>query len=48
MEGWKHMPPDQPRVCAVCGSKITLGDPEPVWFDTFNRQTYHVYCRVKP
>jgi hypothetical protein len=42
--GW--MPEDQPRSCDVCGRKVTLKDPEPLWFDTFQRKTYHAYCRI--
>jgi hypothetical protein len=47
-DGWKHMPPDQPRTCAGCGRKIVLTRAEPLWFKTFEPlQSWHAACRLK-
>lgn len=31
-DGWKHMPPTQPRECVSCGNRITLNNY--AWFRT--------------
>jgi hypothetical protein len=43
MSGWSDMP-EQPRVCAGCGEKVTLNDF--LWFKRFPvMETWHWRCR---
>ena len=44
-QGWRGMPEGQPRVCASCGERVTLGH-EPVWFKTSEPvASWHFRCK---
>jgi len=43
-DGWRHMPPDQPRICAGCGERVKLNS-EAIWFAVSQRKTWHWRCR---
>jgi hypothetical protein len=44
--GWASMDPEQPRTCAGCGEKLVMSGPEPLWFSTSQRLSWHAACRI--
>lgn len=40
-DGWKHMPPNQPRFCVSCGNTLRITK-DLCWFDTYKHKSY---CR---
>jgi hypothetical protein len=46
VSGWKDMPADQPRVCAICGKRIVLATVEALMFRTHPApQSFHFRCK---